>query len=147
MTHNYGRAGGPVPPSDRLKTQHPHGPFAATLSPSIFAGARGAYGDELLLALLQKMPDMDGAHGVIVRHPQHQPVPAHLEIEDKAHLIVPHEARFMIDDKLHVAGVALINPAGELEAFARLLDRGYFKRPNERFFPRYSLRVRKVVHF
>ena len=29
MTHNYGRAGGPVPPSDRLNTQHPHGPFYA----------------------------------------------------------------------------------------------------------------------
>lgn len=88
---------------------------------------------------------MDGAHGVIVSHPQHQPPPVHLEIEDKAHLIIPHETRFIIDDKLRVAGVALINPAGELEAFARLSDRGYFKRPNERVFPPYSIRVRKMV--
>src|SRR5690606_24676882 len=125
-------------------TQHPHGPFAATLAPGIFAGARGVYDEELYLVLLAKMPDVDGAHGVIVRDPRHQPVPLHLEIEAKAHLIIPHEARFTIDDKLRVAGIAIINRAGDMEAFARISDRGHFKMPNERLFPPYSIRVRKV---
>lgn len=146
MTSNIGLSGGPRPVLHGPHDQYPHGPFATEMAPSLIVQSRGAFSSDFRLVLLAKMPDVDGARGVVLVDAQYAPIKVQLADFDRAHLVVAQTVRFDLAGCPPVAGAALINAAGDLEASGRLMGRSYQKEPPTTYvFTPNGILVRKPI--
>lgn len=145
MQTNVGLSGGLQPVLHQPYDQHPRGPFGVEMAPSLIARANG-FSSALWLVLLSKMPDVDGAHGQVLLCPGHQPVEVELAIASRRRLVVTSPVCFQVEARPRVAGAALINVEGAIEAVGLLKGRTYEKLPPQRYqFTAGSILIRKPI--
>lgn len=145
MQINVGLSGGLQPVLHQPYDQQSHGPFGAEMAPSLIARANG-FSSPLWLVLLSKMPDVDGAHGQVLGCPGHQPVEVQLASTSRRSLVVASPVCFLLESRPRVAGAALINGEGAIEAFGPLKGRSYEKLPPQRYeFTADSILIRKPI--